>query len=249
MQTFFAKDFVGGPFVLFSTQHLIALLAIILVGTLIILTQRTANAEQRRNMRWSMAIILVANETVWHIWNISIGEWSLQTMLPFHLCSALVWLCAYTLITKNKTIYEFAYLLGIAGALQAILTPDLGQYAFPHFRYFQVFLSHGLIIISALYLTLLEGFRPTWQSVKRVAIYGNVYFLFVFMLNFLIGSNYLFIAHKPETASLLDVLPPWPYYLLIIELLGAVFILLFYAPFAIKDKIKKVKEPVVYLNP
>jgi hypothetical integral membrane protein (TIGR02206 family) len=160
-------------------------------------------------------------------------------MLPLHLCSALVWLCAYMLISKNRLIYEFAYLIGIAGALQAILTPDLGQYAFPHYRYFQVFISHGLIIISALYMTFVEGLRPTWQSVKRVAIYGNLYFLVVFGLNFLIGSNYLFIAHKPETASLLDVLPPWPYYILIIELLAAVFILLFYAPFAIKDKFKK----------
>jgi uncharacterized membrane protein YwaF len=73
-----------------------------------------------------------------------------------------------------------------------------------------------------------------------VAIYGNLYFLLVFGLNFLIGSNYLFISHKPETASLLDVLPAWPYYILIIELLAAFFILLFYAPFAIKDKLKKV---------
>jgi len=120
--------------------------------------------------------------------------------------------------------------------LQAVLTPDLGQYAFPHFCYFQVFLSHGLIIISALYLTLVEDFRPTRQSVKRVAIYGNIYLLFVFLLNLIIDSNYLFVAHKPKTASLLDVLPPWPYYILIIELLAAFFVLLFYSPFAILNK-------------
>ena len=249
METFFAKEFVNGPFVLFSTQHLFGLFGIILVGLLIIITQRSATVEQRRIVRWAMATILVLNETLWHIWNISIGEWTLQTMLPLHLCSALVWLCAFMLVTKNRTVYEFAYLLGIAGALQAILTPDLGQYAFPHFRYFQVFVSHGLIIISALYMTLVEGFRPTWQSVKRVAIYGNIYFLFIFVLNFLIGSNYLFIAHKPETASLLDVLPPWPYYLMIIELLAAFFMLLFFAPFAIKDKIKKGGEQNIIPNP
>ena len=236
METFFGKDFVNGPFVLFSTQHLIAIAAIILIGSIIIITHRNANQTKRQRVRWIMAILLVLNETLWHIWNISIGEWTIQTMLPFHLCSALVWLCAYMLITKNTTIYEFAYLIGIAGALQAVLTPDLGQYAFPHFRYFQVFLSHGLIIISALFMTLVEGFRPTWQSVKRVAIYGNIYLLFVFLLNLAIDSNYLFVAHKPETASLLDVLPPWPYYILIIELLAAVFILLFYSPFAIINR-------------
>ena len=240
METFFGKNFNQVQFNLFSTQHLIAIFVIILVGFIIIATQRKCSPEKRVGVRWGMAIILVVNEMTWHLWNLSIGDWTIQTMLPFHLCSALVWLCAYMLITKNRQIYEFAYLIGIAGALQAILTPDLGPYEFPHYRYFQVFISHGLIIISALYMTLVEGFRPTWQSVKRVAIYGNLYFLVVFGLNFLIGSNYLFISHKPETASLLDVLPPWPYYILIIELLAAFFILLFYAPFAIKDKFKKV---------
>lgn len=239
METFFGKDFPDGPFVLFSSQHLIAIVAIILIGIFIILSQKKASSEQRQKVRWLMAIILVVNESTWHLWNLSIGEWSIQTMLPLHLCSVLVWLCAYMLITKNKTIYEFAYLIGIAGALQAILTPDLGQYAFPHYRYFQVFISHGLIIISALYFTFVEGFRPIWKSVKKVAIYGNLYLLFVFILNLLIDSNYLFVAHKPETASLLDVLPPWPIYILIIELLAAVFILLFYLPFAIKDRKKK----------
>jgi hypothetical integral membrane protein (TIGR02206 family) len=240
METFFGKNFNQVQFDLFSTQHLIAIFVIILVGFIIIASQRKSSPEKRVGVRWGMAIILVLNEMTWHLWNLSIGDWTIQTMLPFHLCSILVWLCAYMLISKNRLIYEFAYLIGIAGALQAILTPDLGPYEFPHYRYFQVFISHGLIIISALYMTLVEGFRPSWQSVKRVAIYGNLYFLLVFGLNFLIGSNYLFISHKPETASLLDVLPAWPYYILIIELLAAFFILLFYAPFAIKDKLKKV---------
>jgi hypothetical integral membrane protein (TIGR02206 family) len=235
MTNFFIKDFPGGPFVLFSTQHLIAIGFIILAGLILILSQRHASDKSRRVVRTILAALLVINETTWQLWNLSTGQWSIQTMLPFHLCSALVWLSAYMLVTKNRTIYEFAYLIGIAGALQAVLTPDLGQYAFPHFRYFQVFLSHGIIIIAALFMTLVEGFRPTWHSVRKVAIYGNIYLAAVFVLNLLIGSNYLFVAHKPETASLLDVLPPWPIYILVIEALAAVFILLFYAPFAIKD--------------
>jgi hypothetical integral membrane protein (TIGR02206 family) len=239
MDTFFTKNFNDGPFVLFSAQHWIALALMAVFGMVIITTQLNAGETSRKRIRWLLAALLVVNETTWQLWNLAIGEWTIQTMLPLHLCSALVWLCAYMLITKNKTIYEFAYLIGIAGALQAMLTPDLGQYAFPHYRYFQVFLSHGCIIISALYMTIVEGYRPTWQSVKRVAIYGNIYLVAVFVLNLLIGSNYLFVAHKPETASLLDMLPPWPYYIAIIELLAAVFIALSFAPFVAMDARKK----------
>ncbi len=51
----------------------------------------------------------------------------------------------------------------------------------------------------------------------------------------LLDSNYLFIAHKPETASLMDVLPAWPWYIPFLELIGAGFCLLLYVPFALRD--------------
>jgi uncharacterized membrane protein YwaF len=37
----------------------------------------------------------------------------------------------------------------------------------------------------------------------------------------------------------LDVLPPWPYYQIFIEILGIVFVLLFYNPYAIRDLFKR----------
>jgi hypothetical integral membrane protein (TIGR02206 family) len=235
MGNFFAKDWTGAPFELFGTAHLIALALVALANVALFYVRDHAGEKAKRNIRYGLAIFLIINETAWHLWKWAIGEWTVQMMLPFHLCSALVWLSAYMLITKNRTIYEFAYLLGIAGALQALLTPDAGIYGFPHFRFFQTMLSHGAIITAALYMTIVEGFRPTWASVRRVLVGSYLYMLNVWVINDLIGSNYLFIAHKPETASLLDMLPPWPGYIPIIIALGVTFILLFYLPFAIKD--------------
>jgi hypothetical integral membrane protein (TIGR02206 family) len=56
------------------------------------------------------------------------------------------------------------------------------------------------------------------------------------IINWLIGSNYLFIAHKPATASLIDVLGPWPWYILSLEAIGLVLCLLLYLPYAIHDQ-------------
>ncbi len=182
-----------------------------------------------------MAAALIVNEAAWHIWNLATGQWTIQTMLPLHLCSVFVYLSAYMLIKRNYRIYEFAYFLGIGGAAQAILTPDLGLYAFPHFRYFQTFISHGLIVSAPIYMTLVEGFRPTWRSYGRVLLWSNAYMLFVGTVNALIGSNYMFIAHKPVTASLIDMLGPWPWYILSLEAIGFALFLLLYLPFAIRD--------------
>ena len=245
MGDYFTKDWKGAPFELFGTAHLMGLVIVALCISAIAYFGRKASPGRRRWMRYGLAIVLVVVETSWHLWNVFTGQWTIQTMLPLHLCSALVWLSVVMLVTRNYTIYEFAYLLGIIGALQALLTPDAGIYGFPHFRFFQVLASHGAIIAAAVFMTVVEKFRPTKDSVVRVGVRGNVYMAIVFVLNFLIGSNYLFIAHKPETASLLDVLPPWPWYIGIIELLGLFFILLFYSPFALKDwKAKRLNDAV-----
>jgi hypothetical integral membrane protein (TIGR02206 family) len=64
----------------------------------------------------------------------------------------------------------------------------------------------------------------------------NLYMLLITFVNRAIGSNYLFIAHKPETASLIDVLGPWPWYILIMEGIGILLCLLLYLPYAIHDR-------------
>jgi hypothetical integral membrane protein (TIGR02206 family) len=235
MNEFFARDFAGGPFILFSPVHLAALAAIVLVN-LLLLRLRDPRAEiGRHRFRYGLAIILIVNEAMWHIWNLAVGKWDVQTMLPLHLCSVFVFLSAIMLVKRNYRIYEFAYLIGIAGAIQPLFTPDLGAYGFPHFRYWQTFISHGGIVTAAIYMTVVEGYRPYWRSIGKVIVWTNVYMLFVGIVNALIGSNYLFIAHKPETASLLDALGPWPWYLLAIEAIGLVVFLLLYLPFAIRD--------------
>ncbi len=231
---YFAKDWTGPAFVMFDPAHLTALALIILLNIGLLRFKNTTE-QARHTLRWTIAIILWANELGWHLWNASIGQWNIQTMLPLHLCSVLVWVGALALVTRNYSIYEFMYFMGIAGALQALLTPDVGIYGFPHYRFWQTYISHGLIITAAIYMTVVEGFRPTWKSLGRVLVWMNVYLVVVFIINLLIGSNYLFIAHKPETASLLDVLPPWPYYIAYIEVIGLVMCLILYIPFMIKD--------------
>lgn len=234
MSQFFAGNYTGPAFQLFGAAH-IAALAFLVALNIYLIRFKTAGADTKRTIRWTLAIILWTAETLWHIWNIAVGKWNIQNLLPLNLCSALIWLSGFMLIFKNQRIYEFAYFLGIGGAMQYLLTPDLGIYGFPHFRYFQTFTAHGLLVTSAIYMTVVEGFRPTWKSVLRVAFWANVYMVIIYFVNTAIGSDYLFINGKPATASIMDLLPAWPYYIIYLELIGVATILLLYLPFIIKD--------------
>lgn len=236
MGQYFALVYTGTPFKLFGTGHLIALSIITLFCMSFFYFRNVWGEREKKIVRWVLAIAIVVNETALHIWSAYWGIWNIQTMLPLHLCSVMVWTSAYMLLTKNYTIYEMVYFLGIGGAMQAALTPaDAEAYNFPHFRIMQTFIAHGLLIGIAVYMTVVEGYRPTLQSFKRVFIWTNIYMVFVFFLNLAIGSNYLFIAHKPEYPTLMDMLSPWPWYIIELEAIGFAIFFILYLPFLIKD--------------
>lgn len=231
---FFAKDYTGPAFVLFGTAHLISI-GCVAVFILLLTRFRGAPELTRKKVRWALAIGLWSVEASWHIWNLAIGTWNIQTMLPLHLCSVLIWLSGIMLIFKNYSIYEFVYFLGIGGALQAVLTPDVGIYNFPHYRYIQTFMSHGILIAIGVYMTVVEGFRPTGKSILRVFAIANGYMLVVFFINSAIGSNYLMVNGKPPMATIMDLLPAWPWYLPWLDLIGLATCLILYIPFVITD--------------
>ena len=240
MDKYFASNYSGSAFELFGTAHLVAL-ACIVVLTLLLLPYRNKDDQQKRNIRILLALILWANEIAWHYWNYVSDTWTLQTMLPLQTCSLAVWFAGWMLLFKSYRIYEFVYLLGIGGAIQALATPGLGIYGFPHFVFFQYFISHGLIIVSAIYMTVVERFRPTWKSLVRVAIWANIYLVIIYFVNLQLGSNYLMINGKPNTPSILDLLPPWPIYILYMEAIGILTFLILYLPFPIRDWYTKFK--------
>ena len=242
MGELFAKEYAGGAFQILYPPHVVVLSLIALLNLSFVRLQRTVSPESRRLIRNGMAAVLILNEAAWHLWHLFTGQWTIQTMLPLHLCSVMVFLSAFMLVTQSYTIFEYLYFLGIGAAIQALFTPDLGIYGFPHFRFFQTFISHGLILTAAVYMTVVEGYRPTWKSLGRVVVGANLYMLFVGLVNWLVGSNYLFIAHKPETPSLIDMLGPWPWYILGLEALGLLTCLILYTPFAIRDRAKKASK-------
>ena len=235
-------DYLGDPFQLYDLFHLAALGSILLVILSIVFSRKKFSRKNKENLRDTMAAILIFNEISWHLWAYFYDNWTLQKMLPLHICSILVWLSALMLIRKSYKFYEFAYFLGIGGALQALLTPDTGIYGFPHFRFFHTFISHGFIIIAAIYMTVVEKMRPTWKSLLRIFVITNIYMVVVYGINTLIGSNYLYLNHKPPTASLLDLLPDWPVYLLYMEALGIATCLILYLPFFIRDTWNKLRD-------
>ena len=246
MNKYFVYDYTEGPFELFSTSHLIALLVVVIVNVLLISWVKKQKSDKLDKIaRYSLAILLIVQELSLSVWRLSHGAWRLGTSLPLHLCGVAVVLSAIMLINKNYFLYEIVYFWGLGGAIQALLQPNIGAYAFPHYRFYQFFVSHGSIVTATLFITFTKGYRPVFKSIWKVFLITNAYMVFIAFFNWLSDGNYLFICHKPETASIIDYLGPWPWYVLSLELVGIASFFIYYSPFAIKDFVVKIRSRVL----
>jgi len=165
-----------------------------------------------------LAVMLTGYGSVW------------EFLLPFQLCDVAAYLAAAALISRKQRLAELAYLWGIAGTLQGLLTPSV-TFGFPHPEFFRFFQLHMAVVITALYLPFGANLVPEKGAVWRAFVWVQVYVVLALAVNAVTGSNYGFLREKPPAASLLDVLGPWPYYILSLELVALVFFWLLCLPF------------------
>lgn len=233
MIRFLSPAFDGGAFRLFGAWHLLAVGAVVVAASALICLARAGEPVRRRRIARALALALILNETAWHLWNLLAGSWTIQRMLPLHLCSAMVWITAGALLFGQWRLYPLLYFYGIAGAAQALITPDLGAFGFPHYQFFQTMLGHGLLVTGGFWVVTVERWRPTLRAVCWVTLGLNAYALLLLWINLRIGSNYLYVTGRPESASLLDFLPDWPWYLMIAEGMAVTIFTLMYLPFRV----------------
>ncbi len=231
----------GGPFRLFGSRHLIALAGTGLGVAGTIALGRRLGPVGRRRTKVAIVACLWGQEVAYHAWKARHGLWNVQEMLPLHLCSILVWAGGANLLHPTRLGDDVTYYWGLAGAPQALLTPDLGEYDDRHFRFHQFFVSHGFLLTVPLWQVFVEGRRPTAAGGVRAFALLAAQAGLAHLVNRRLGSNYMFVTRKLDTPSVLDKLPPWPHYIPYLAAAGAVIFTASYAPFAVADALRAAR--------
>lgn len=220
----------------FGPSHLIVIFLTVSVPfVLALIVHRTKSPRLERSIRITIAMLLLINYLayVFIARNFGVDHW--YKLLPLQLCDWAMIVIIIALWNGNRRWLEIAYFWGIGGTLQAIITPNL-QFGFPDLRFISFFVAHCGIIIGIIFLMLIYGFRPRATGILRTFAWTEVYFVVALTIDLLTRENYGFLMHKPEAASLLNLLSDsWPLYLLEFHLLAFAFFALLYAPFALVD--------------
>jgi hypothetical integral membrane protein (TIGR02206 family) len=192
-----------------------------------------------------LAAVVVVDELSWWFFVAAGGQPGipLAQSLPLQLCDAATFIAAFALLWRSTWLVELTWFWGLAGSLQALLTPDLPQH-FPSYQYFQYYIAHGGIVAAALVLVIGLGLRPAPLGVVRAAALTVGYVALVGMVDALTGANYMYLRSKPPSPTLLDVMGPWPWYILSAAGVGAALFALLDAPFLLGLRRRRPAEPV-----
>ena len=182
--------------------------------------------DKRKVLMLSIGISLIGIELIQQFYLNHLGIWTMETSLPIHLCGISGILAGVMMLRPSNIGFEFLALIGSAGALHAILTPQLNHGSIP-FLIFKYYISHFGIILVPLFLAIVLGYRIKRISWARVFLLCQVLLLFIGTTNYFIGSNYMYLAEKPMVNNPM-VFGEWPWYIIGFEILGLVHILIFY---------------------
>lgn len=222
----------GRPFTLWGTDHLAVLFATGAVVVALVAGRGRLRGSADRGWRRGIALALLANEC--SAWVVAALQGSVR--VPLQLCDLALGLTAWALWSLRPRVCELAYFWGLAGSLQAVLTPDV-HVGFPDYWWLKFFLGHCGIVLSVVYLAASGCVQPTSRSIWRVWALTNLYAAAAGVVNWAVGTNYGYLARKPAQPSLLDAFGPWPWYLLGMEAAALVSFAVYYAPFAVARRL------------
>jgi hypothetical integral membrane protein (TIGR02206 family) len=236
----------------------LALTLVVALTALLSFAIRTSAGQRhgllvRRAICWGLAALLLLAAALAEVHRVYFGIWTLGESLPLHLCDIGLFVVAATLAGAGarrtpsrvwQRCFECAFVWGLGGTLQAVLTPDVDDGAL-NALCLRYFVAHGGILVGVFVLTFGLRLRMERGAAGRVWLVTLLVALVVGPLDWLLGANYMYLLGPPEHPSILDALGRWPWpYLPGLVLLATGLILLCYTPFWLLAAVRSRKRAI-----
>jgi len=168
------------------------------------------------------------------------GNFSWGVSLPLHVCDILGPISAIALISSNRQSRALLYFCGLTLAGQAVATPT-GNQSPEALRFWLYWLLHAGIISFSVFDLTVRGYKPHISDLRWVVFFDMAYAVLVTPLNIAFGWNYGYLGdHRPDAATAVDVLGPWPARIIIMVLVAVVLQMAMYLPWLVyRNLIKK----------
>lgn len=210
----------------YGVSHWLVLMVFAVGAAMVVHAGRTHHSEaQARRFSRAFAVMILLLSLASQFY--SLVPPSIERSVPLHLSDLVPLVAAYALFFHHQWAYALTYYWGLVLSSQALASPALTGPDFPHLNFLSFWGSHILVVWAAIYLTWGLGMRTEWHSYRITVAITAAWAAVTMTFNTMADTNYGFLNHKPKTASVLDLLGPWPWYLLpVTALLLAVWALM-----------------------
>jgi len=226
----------------FADEHLAALALTAAAALLAPAWARDAPPARRDLLARLLAAVLLGTYLAEHALFALRGTWRPERNLPLHLSDVAVLVSAGALLTRRPLLVELTWSWALTASLAALLTPDVDVGAeSPFFWTFTI--THALPLVAATLLVLGLGVRPRPGATRRAVAATAAVATLAAAGSALTGGNFMFLREPPDEASLLDLLGPWPWYVVAAGALGIALFALLNAPFSRRGAARGATRP------
>ena len=202
-------------------QHLIFTFFSVIIGFILVVIYIKSNNKNKSYLISLISFTVVANEIIFQLLLLYFNNWSFQVSLPLEMCyiSALI-IPFYNYNKNNRDLKNWLFFAGFGGSFFAFINTNLedGEMVYTFIHYF---IAHGLILIVVISL-IIDGYRPAWKDYFKTIKWTTLLVTIMILINNILGSNYMFTQNKPPGVTFTELMPEWPYYFLIMLVIGLV---------------------------
>lgn len=222
-------------FTRYQAEHITLLVSFVVGAILLIRWLSNKSEDQQRKVMLGISILLASAQLLKIPLNLYTDTFDQTKDIPLHLCNFLPFIMIWIYSTKSKLVWSTSFFWVILGVSQANFTPSV-EFSLFHYDAIRYWLVHLGLVLLALYPAIQWNWSVELKDVGRTFIALNLIAVFVYGLNLMLGSNYMYVMGKPPGTTFFSLLPEWPYYILILEIIIIVWSLMLLGIFKLVEK-------------
>jgi hypothetical integral membrane protein (TIGR02206 family) len=206
---------VQGEFSAYGLSHWVVLLVFAVgAATVVVVGRRYGTTASARRVCRVVAAAMLGVQVGMTVYSNMPVRFGVDHSLPLQLSDLVAFAAVFALWTYGHRTFALTYYWGLVLSAQALFSPVLTGPDFPGRDFLVFWTLHLFVVWTAIYLTWGVGMRPGWRDYRVTVAVSVGWAVVAMVVNWLTGANYGFLNRKPEIDSVLDVLGPWPWYLL-----------------------------------
>ncbi len=209
----------------YTTEHIIILVLYIIFFIWFIRFTKGKPEEIQQKYLIVIAVLLSVLQLLKIPLNIYTGTFDVANDIPLHMCNFLPLIMIWVYVRKSRTVWAIVFFWILLGVSQANFTPSV-EYSLFHYDAIRYWMVHLNLVLLGLYPAIVWKWDLELTDVLRTVIALNIVAGVIYFANLALDSNYLYIMGKPPGTTFFSLLPEWPTYILVLEVIIVVWSLL-----------------------